>query len=93
MITHIVLMKLKDRSATTIADVAQKLRDLEGKIPQLKFIEVGVNFTQSERAYDLALTTKFESKAALDEYQVHPAHLKFLEYYSPLRESSIIVDY
>lgn len=76
MITHIVMFKLKDRSPEAIERTAQVLRDMEGKIEQLKFLEVGLDVLHSERSYDIALVTKFESMEDLEAYQVHPVHKK-----------------
>lgn len=93
MIKHIVLFKLKDRSAENIARTAQVLRDMEGKIEVLRSIEVGIDVLHSERSYDIALTTSFDSLADLQTYQVHPVHQKVIEYMTSVRESSVSVDY
>ena len=93
MITHIVLFKLKDRSQQSIARTAQVLKDMEGKIEELKFLEVGVDIIHSERSYDIALVTKFESMDGLNAYQVHPVHKKVIEHMAEVRESSVSVDY
>jgi hypothetical protein len=93
MITHIVLFKLKDRSQQSIARTVQVLKDMEGKIEELKFLEVGVDIIHSERSYDIALVTKFESMDGLNAYQVHPVHKKVIEHMAEVRESSASVDY
>jgi hypothetical protein len=93
LITHIVLFKLKDRSPENIEKTAQVLRNMEGKIDELQFIEVGVDVLHSERSYDIALTTKFASMEALQAYQVHPVHQKVVEHMAAVRESSVSVDY
>lgn len=93
MITHIVFFKLKDRSAESVERTAQVLRDMEGKIEQLRHLEVGVDVLHTERSYDIALVTKFDSLADLDAYQVHPVHKKVIEHMSQVRESSVAVDY
>ena len=91
MITHIVLFKLIDRRN------AQKARDvmlgMKGKIPQLRHLEVGVDVLHSERSYDLALVTKFDSMEEMKEYQAHSVHVDVLKYMTSVRESSITVDY
>ncbi|QNK55610.1 Dabb family protein [Paenibacillus sp. PAMC21692] len=92
MITHIVCFKLKDRNADLDSTVAI-LRDMEGKIEELKYIEVGVDVLHSERSYDIALVTKFDSMADLEVYQVHPVHKKVIEHMSRVREASVSVDY
>ncbi len=91
MITHIVLFKLIDRHN------AQKARDvllgMKGRIPQLRHIEAGIDVLHSERSYDLALVTKFDSLEDLKAYQAHPVHIEVLKYMTSVRESSITVDY
>lgn len=93
MITHIVCFKLKDNSAENVARTAQVLRDMEGKIEELKSIEVGIDVLHSERSYDIALITKFESMEALEAYQVHPVHKKVIEHMLQVREASVSVDF
>lgn len=93
MIKHIVLFKLKDRSSENVARAAQVLRDMEGKIEVLRSIEVGTDVLHSERSYDIALTTGFDSMDDLQAYQVHPVHQKVIEYMTSVRESSVSVDY
>jgi hypothetical protein len=93
MITHIVLFKLKDRSPESVARTTQVLRDMEGKIEVLRSIEVGTDVLHSERSYDIALITKFDSMEALNEYQVHPVHKKVIEHMAEVRESAVSVDY
>jgi Stress responsive A/B Barrel Domain. len=93
MITHIVLFKLKDGSAENVERTAQVLRDMEGKIDELKSIEVGLDVIHSARSYDIALITKFESLEALEAYQVHPVHKKVIEHINEVREASAAVDF
>jgi len=91
MITHIVLFKLIDRSN------AKKARDvllgMKGRIPQLRHLEAGIDVLHSERSYDLALVTKFDSTEDLKAYQAHPVHVEVLKYMTSVRESSVTVDY
>ena len=93
MITHIVLFKLKDNSEEAVARTAAVLRDMEGKIDELKSIEVGIDVLHSERSYDISLITKFDSMADLEAYQVHPVHKKVIEHMMQVREASVSVDY
>lgn len=61
MITHIVFFKLIDRSAQNSSKAAQVLRSLEGKVPVLKYLEVGIDLLRTNRSYDIALVARFES--------------------------------
>jgi hypothetical protein len=69
------------------------LLGLDGKIPFLKFIEVGTDIVHSERSYDVGLYTKFDSLKDMEAYQVHPEHVKVLEYIKTVKESSVAIDY
>lgn len=74
MITHIVFFKLADPSTGNINTVRDKLLSMDGKIQQLRHLEAGIDVIRSERSYDVALITKFDSLEELQAYQVHPYH-------------------
>ena len=63
MINHIVLFKLKDYSESEkpgiIAEMKSLLEGLKGKIDELKYIEVGVNYELNSKSYDLVLISHF----------------------------------
>jgi hypothetical protein len=72
MITHIVFFKLTD--AANIPVTVDLLRSMDGRIAELRHLEVGSDLLHTERSYDIALLTRFDSLAALQAYQVHPYH-------------------
>ncbi len=91
MITHIVLFKFKDTQ--NIKKAKDVLDNMKGKIPQLRFLEVGMDILRSERSYDIALITKFDSLSDLLAYQAHPVHVQVSGYITSIKESSIAVDF
>jgi len=94
MIVHIVMFKFKDENkALNIARVQKKLMKLEELIPSLKMMEVGVNFNESPRAFDLSLYSTFETEEDLEAYQVHPEHLQVVELIKEVTIESKVVDY
>ena len=93
MITHVVLFRLKDRSPEAIAKTADVLRAMEGRIPPLRAIEVGVDELKSERSFDIALRTKHESWAELDAYQVHPVHEEVGVHMRQVVDRAVSVDF
>ncbi|MBM7563841.1 Dabb family protein [Paenibacillus sacheonensis] len=93
MITHIVLFKLKDGSPESVAQTVQVLKNMEGKIEELRSIEVGTDVIHSERSYHIALVTRFDSLDGLNAYQIHPEHKKVIAHMSEVREASVSVDY
>ncbi|VVB85403.1 Stress responsive A/B Barrel Domain protein [uncultured archaeon] len=93
MIIHIVLFKLKDRSAKNVQKARDVLLGMKGKIPQLRHLEVGIDVLHSERSYDLALVTKFDSMEEMKTYQANPVHVEVSKYMTSVRESAVTVDY
>lgn len=93
MIKHIVLFKLKDASPQGVERTAAVLRGLEGKVEQLRGLEVGIDVVRSQRSYDIALIATFDSLEDLEGYQVHPEHKKVIEHITQVRESQVAVDF
>jgi hypothetical protein len=97
MIKHIVMLRLKEFEPGVKEKHLQKLKSLIegliGKVPELKFMEVGLNVNTKPSAYDLVLTSHFDSEEGLDAYRVHPEHKKVLEYLYEVTEETAVVDY
>lgn len=94
MITHIVLFKLSNPEAGAVTAVLDKLLSMEGKIPQLRHLEAGSDVVRSERSYDVALVTRFDSLDDLRAYQVHPYHAgEVLPLMKSACSSIVAVDY
>jgi hypothetical protein len=94
MITHIVFFKLTDPSPTNLCAAREMLLSMQGKIPQLRFLEVGVDLIHSDRSYDLALVTRFDSLVDLRSYQEHPFHAQtVVPYIKQITSSSVTVDF
>ena len=91
MITHLVMFRFNDKG--DIGKVRELLEGLEGIVPQLRSIEVGVNIVDSPRAYDMVLQTTFDSLEDLQAYQVHPTHVEAATYIRSVIDASASVDY
>ena len=94
MITHIVLFKLADPSGENLAATRDKLLSMGGKIDLLRHLDVGVDVIRSERSYDIALTTCFDSLDDLQSYQIHPYHAgEVVPHMKAVCSSIVAVDY
>ena len=94
MIVHIVMFKFKqENKEANLAEVTKKLNALVDLIPSLKSMEVGVDFNQSQRAFDLSLYSTFWDKEGLEEYAVHEEHLKVVSFIKEVTQESKVVDY
>jgi len=94
MVTHIVLFKLSEPTPENLSTTRDKLLSMQGEIDQLRHLEAGIDVIRSERSYDLALVTKFDSLQALQEYQVHPYHAgEVVPHMKSVCSSIVAVDY
>lgn len=94
MITHIVCFKLKDPTPETLAEARAMLLGMEGKVPMLRHLEAGIDVVRSERSYDLALVTRFDSREDLAAYQTDPHHGGVVAPYMRSISSAVVaVDY
>lgn len=92
MIKHIVCFKLKE--GTDVEKTKEILLSMKGKVPEIKDIEVGVDFLHSERSYDIILQITLESEAALTDYQNDEYHCSVVKkHMHAVRTGSIAVDY
>jgi hypothetical protein len=92
MVTHIVLFRFNDQAQVPVAK--ELLLSMNGKISQLRHLEAGIDVIRSERSYDLALVTRFDSLDDLQAYQVHPYHAGEVVPFMKANCSSVVaVDY
>jgi hypothetical protein len=97
MIKHVVMWKLKESAAgadkaTNAASLKQKLEGLKVLIPQIRHLEVGINFAAGDAAWDVVLITEFGSKEDLAIYINHPDHQSLVGFVSEIRTERAVVD-
>ena len=94
MIKHIVCFKLKDHSEANKLKAKEVLLSMKGNVPMIRNIEVGVDFLQSDRSYDLILQVELDDAEALNAYQEDPYHVSVVKkHMHQVRETSVAVDY
>ena len=98
MIVHIVFWRLHEQAngrskLENAREMKTRFEALRPLMPGLLRLEVGIDFAGSEQSSDVALYTEFESRAALDAYQVHPAHKEVAAFIADLRSERRVVDY
>ncbi|MBP3437318.1 MAG: Dabb family protein [Clostridia bacterium] len=92
MIKHIVCFKLK--AGESKEKVAEVLLSMEGNVPMMKGIEVGVDALGAARSYDVFLSVLLEDMDALAAYQADPYHCDVVKaHMHRVTESSVSVDY
>ncbi|ABO35006.1 Stress responsive alpha-beta barrel domain protein [Methanococcus maripaludis C5] len=98
MIKHIVMWKLKDNANANeklenAKIIKTNLEALKEVIPEIKYIEVGIDSKKFENNYDVVLVSEFGNFEDLDVYQKHPSHLKVGKFVKSVAELRTAVDY
>jgi hypothetical protein len=97
MIRHIVMWQVKgdtlEERLATSGKIKFAFEALNGQIPGLCHLEVGINVSPADYACDAVLFSEFESPCALRDYASHPAHLDVRDRLAGLRIARHQVDY
>ena len=96
-IKHIVMWKVRGEDAATRAHhltlLKAEFESLRGRIPGLLHLEVGIDDSRIDYAFDAVLYTEFASREALAAYTEHPEHLRVRRALGDLRTARHQVDY
>ena len=97
MIKHIVMWNLlgdsPEAKAQAITQLKHSVESLQGLVPGLLRLEIGVDSSGVDYACDVVLYSEFDSQAALNAYAVHPEHLRVKNELEGLRIARHQVDY
>jgi heme-degrading monooxygenase HmoA len=93
MIRHIVLFKIKDEYKSEIPQLVQNFYSMKGKIEGMLDLESGQDVYHSDRSYDLALITVFDSMKSFQAYQNHPVHMPVKKRMHEVRSASVACDF
>ncbi len=96
MIKHVVMLKLLDKDEKkklNIQTLKDKLDNLKNKIPEIKYLETGINISPRSSAFDLVLISEFNNQEDLDKYIIHPAHQEVLTILAEIKDDIVVVDY
>ena len=76
MFTHIVLFKAKEPTEENLRFLEKTFLSMDGNIEELKQLEVGIDVIRSDRSYDIAIITRFDSKEDYLAYDVNEFHVE-----------------
>lgn len=93
MIKHIVMWRITEPRQENALKIKEALEGLNGRIPGLLRLEVGIDFSREGESADVVLYSEFESRQALDAYQAHPAHAEVAPLVKALRTERRVADY
>ena len=96
-VKHIVMWTVRgDDDATRAQNLAvlkAAFESLRGRSPGLLQLEVGIDESRIDVAFDAVLVTEFASREALAAYAEHPEHLRVRRALGDLRTARHQVDY
>jgi len=98
VVKHIVFWTLKESAVGRTApenalEIKSRLEALNGRIPGLLELEVGIDFGRTDASADVALYSVFVDRDALDGYQAHPEHVAVADFVGEVRLERMVVDY
>lgn len=97
MIRHIVLWRLNGATAeerkVQAGEIKAALEALNGRIPGLRLLEVGIDISGEADAADVVLYSEFDSREALAAYHHHPLHQQVIPLVKERRCERRLVDY
>jgi hypothetical protein len=97
MIRHIVLFTLSADDETQRREdahgIAERLEALETQIAGIQSIRVDRDLGLVAGHWDLALVSEHDDNAALEAYQVHPAHKEAAAFIASVISDRAVVDY
>ena len=93
MIKHIVFFKLSQDGKNYQDEIVNRLNNLKNDIDFIINIEVGINFANEDRAYDISLIVTLKSKEDLEAYAIHDKHLPVVQFIKQYAIESKVVDY
>ena len=92
MIKHVVCFKLNEGESPEKAK--EVLLSMQGNVPMLKGIEVGVDKLHSARSYDVILSVILDDMDALSDYQVDKYHVEVVKkHMHAVTKTSVAIDF
>ncbi|MBE7086972.1 MAG: Dabb family protein [Clostridiales bacterium] len=92
MVKHVVCFKLNE--GESFEEAKKVLLSMDGNVPMLRGIEVGIDELRSARSYDVMLTVLLDDMNALAEYQKDPYHVSVVKkHMHAVTKTSISMDY
>lgn len=73
--------------------VKRAFETLQGKIPGMLKLEIGIDFSRIDYACDVVLYSEFDSRESLKDYATHPEYLRVRDELTGVRTSRHQVDY
>lgn len=75
MLDHIILLKFKESTTTEqLHQVIERFKSLRKHLEGVVDLQAGLNFSDRNQGFQVVLTIRFESREALQAYEVNAEH-------------------
>lgn len=95
MIDHIVLIKFAESTTREqMEEVVARFKALRAHLTGVVDLQAGINFSDKSKGHQVALSVRFEDRAALEAYFPNPHHQAIAAFIRECgRVDSIVVDF
>ncbi len=98
MVKHVVMYRLREEAEggckkDNARKVKQMMEALNGKIPGMIKLEVGIDYAMSDTSSCIVLYSEFADHAALSAYRAHPEMMKAAAFVKSVSSERRMVDY
>lgn len=76
-----------------LAFIKNELEKLPSLIEEIKEFKIGLNISESPKAFDIVIDSIFDNEEKLKDYIIHPAHQELIKKLEGIREKTHVVDY
>jgi hypothetical protein len=92
MIKHVVCFKLKE--GESVEKAKEVLLSMQGNVPMMRGIEVGIDLLKSARSFDVYLSVLLDDMKSLEDYQNDPYHVNVVKkHMHAVVEKSVALDF
>jgi quinol monooxygenase YgiN len=97
MIRHLVLWTLAaetpEEKAAVVAEMKSRFDALLPQVDGTERLDIRADLGTTAGNWDVVLDSDYRDAAALDAYQVHPAHLELVAYVKSVTTGRVCVDF
>jgi quinol monooxygenase YgiN len=98
MVKHIVMWHVEENAAqgagpVNATRVKRALEAMNGLIPGLIRLEVGIGFQSTDNSSEIVLYSEFDSRESLERYRDHPTHVAVVPIVRSVCTERRVVDY
>lgn len=93
MLHHIVLFRLREPLAASLAELEAPFAALPAQIAEIAALEVRRDIVGRPVSAHFGLVSQFADRDALARYQQHPAHVAAFEQLKPHLDQMLVLDY